>query len=484
MTDNYKNFSQVEVSGDNRPIFSVSEISQALKRYVEENFSYVRVRGEISRFTLARSGHMYMTMKDENSVLDAICWKGTSSRLSIIPEDGMEVIATGRLTTYPGRSNYQIVIEQLEVAGEGALLKLLEDRRKKLLAEGLFDSELKKELPYLPKCIGVVTSPTGAVIKDILHRLDDRFPQHVLLWPANVQGDGAAEQIVTAIEGFNSIKEGGKLPRPDLLIIARGGGSLEDLWAFNEETVVRAAANSDIPLISAIGHETDTTLIDFVSDKRAPTPSAAAEMAVPVRADLIEALTTSGVRLHRAVNRVYADNRRDIDGLMKGLANPSRITEEATQRLDDCFGRLISAQDYYYKDLSSRMLQMSAGLISPAQYIILKQTEFSSQVRAWVRSISVFVENKSHKFDLASLKLEGVSFQRVLERGFALVTDHHGKPVLSAISTKPGMSIGIRFNDGDVTGTISNKSELKVKKNKSSGKQSKSEDDEPQGSLL
>ena len=193
MTDNYKNFSQVEVSGDNRPIFSVSEISQAVKRSVEENFLYVRVRGEISRFTLARSGHMYMTMKDENSVLDAICWKGTSSHLSIIPEDGMEVIATGRLTTYPGRSNYQIVIEQLEVAGEGALLKLLEDRRRKLLAEGLFNSELKKELPYLPECIGVVTSPTGAVIRDILHRLNDRFPRHVLLWPANVQGDGAAE---------------------------------------------------------------------------------------------------------------------------------------------------------------------------------------------------------------------------------------------------------------------------------------------------
>ena len=484
MTDNYKNFSQVEVSGDNRPIFSVSEISQALKRSVEENFSYIRVRGEISRFTLARSGHMYMTMKDENSVLDAICWKGTSSRLSIIPEDGMEVIATGRLTTYPGRSNYQIVIEQLEVAGEGALLKLLEDRRKKLLAEGLFNSELKKELPYLPECIGVVTSPTGAVIRDILHRLDDRFPRHVLLWPANVQGDGAAEQIVTAIEGFNSIKKGGKLPRPDLLIIARGGGSLEDLWPFNEETVVRAAANSDIPLISAIGHETDITLIDFVSDKRAPTPSAAAEMAVPVRTDLIETLTTSGVRLHRAVNRSFADNRRDIDGLTKGFANPSRIAEEATQRLDECFGRLLRAKANYYKDLSSRMLQMSAGLISPAQYIILKQTEFSSQVRAWVRSINVLVEKKSHKFDLASLKLEGVSFQRVLDRGFALVTDHHGKPVLSATSAKPGMSIGIKFNDGDVNGTISSKSELKVSKNKSSGKQSKSRDDEPQGSLL
>ena len=382
MTDKNKNIVHAESSGDNRPIFSVSEISQVLKRTVEENFSFVRVRGAMSRFTLARSGHMYMTMKDENSVLDAVCWKGVSNKLSVNPEDGMEVVATGRLTTYPGRSNYQIVIEQMEVAGEGALLKLLEDRRKKLLAEGLFKPELKKALPYLPDCIGVVTSPTGVVIRDILHRLDDRFPRHVLLWPANVQGDKAAEQIVAGIEGFNCIKRGGTVPRPDLLIIARGGGSMEDLWAFNEEVVVRAAADSDIPLISAIGHETDTTLIDFVSDKRAPTPSAAAEIAVPVRDNLIETLITSGVRLHRAINRSYEDNRRNIEGLSRGLPNPIRIAEGPTQRLDDFYGKLINAKDNYYKALASKVLELSAGLISPNQNIAIKQNEFDSQIRA------------------------------------------------------------------------------------------------------
>ena len=276
-----------EVGGDNRPVLSVSELSHSLKRVVEDTFAHVRVRGELSRFTLARSGHMYVTLKDENAVLDGVCWKGTVARLAVHPEEGMEVVVTGRLSTYSGRSSYQIVIEQMEMAGEGALLKLLEDRRKKLLAEGLFDDERKQLLPTLPEVIGVVTSPTGAVIRDILHRLRDRFPRHVLLWPTNVQGDGAAESIAAAIDGFNTLAPGGVVPRPDLLIVARGGGSLEDLWAFNEEVVIRAAAESDIPLISAVGHETDTTLIDFASDQRAPTPTAAAEMAVPVRRDLL-----------------------------------------------------------------------------------------------------------------------------------------------------------------------------------------------------
>lgn len=266
--------------------FTVTELSQALKRTVEENFSWVRVRGEVSGFKRAASGHLYMTLKDENAVLDAVCWKGVAARLGIAPEDGLEIIATGKLTTYPGRSKYQIVIDSMELAGEGALLKLLEDRRKKLAAEGLFDESRKRPLPFLPEVIGVVTSPTGAVIRDILHRLRDRFPRHVLVWPVLVQGKGAAEQVAAAIKGFNAIRSGGAVPRPDLLIVARGGGSLEDLWAFNEEIVVRAAAASEIPMISAVGHETDTTLIDFASDRRAPTPTAAAEIAVPVRAEL------------------------------------------------------------------------------------------------------------------------------------------------------------------------------------------------------
>jgi len=270
----------------NLPEYSVSELSQALKRTVEDTYPYVRVRGEISGFKRAASGHLYLALKDESAVLDGVCWRGVAGRLGIRPEDGMEVVCTGKLTTYPGRSKYQIVIEAMELAGEGALLKLLEDRRKKLAAEGLFDEARKKPLPFLPDVIGVVTSPTGAVIRDILHRLNDRFPRHVLLWPVLVQGEGAAAQIAAAIEGFNRIAPGGRVPRPDVLIVARGGGSLEDLWAFNEEIVVRAAAGSVIPLISAVGHETDTTLIDYASDRRAPTPTAASEMALPVRADL------------------------------------------------------------------------------------------------------------------------------------------------------------------------------------------------------
>src|SRR5580658_2533674 len=270
----------------NLPEFTVSELSAALKRRIEESFSYVRVRGEISGFKRHSSGHCYLALKDAEAVLDAVCWRGTALRLQVKPEDGMEVVCTGRLTTFPGRSKYQLVIESMELAGIGALLKILEERRKRLAAEGLFAAERKKKLPFLPRVIGVITSPSAAVIRDILHRLGDRFPRHVLLWPVAVQGEGAAEQVVAAIEGFNRLTPGGRVPRPDLLIVARGGGSLEDLMAFNEESVVRAAAASLIPLISAVGHETDTTLIDFASDMRAPTPSAAAELAVPVLTDL------------------------------------------------------------------------------------------------------------------------------------------------------------------------------------------------------
>ena len=260
----------------NLPEMGVGEISTMLKATVESAFQRVRVRGEISGFKRAPSGHLYMTLKDDDAVLDAVCWRGTAARLRLLPEDGLEVIATGRLTTYAGRSKYQIVVESFEVAGEGALLKHLEDRRRQLAAEGLFDADRKRELPFLPDVIGVVTSPTGAVIRDILHRLADRFPRRVLVWPVLVQGDGAAEQVAYAIKGFNALDDASAVPRPDVLIVARGGGSIEDLWAFNEDIVVRAAARSDIPLISAVGHETDTTLLDFAADVRAPTPTAAA----------------------------------------------------------------------------------------------------------------------------------------------------------------------------------------------------------------
>src|SRR6185503_10433389 len=280
----------------NLPEYSVSEISNLLKRTVEEKFAYVRVRGEISGFKRHSSGHCYLALKDDEAVLDAVIWRMTAQRLGLKPEDGMEVVCTGKLTTYPGRSKYQLVIESVELAGIGALLKLLEDRKKKLEAEGLFDESRKRRLPYLPDVIGVVTSPTGAVIRDILHRLADRFPRRVLVWPVRVQGDGAAEQVAAAIRGFNALPAYGPIPRPDLLIVARGGGSLEDLWSFNEQCVVRAVAEGTIPLISAVGHETDVTLIDFAADRRAPTPTAAAEIAVPVRSELIAQVATLGRR--------------------------------------------------------------------------------------------------------------------------------------------------------------------------------------------
>ena len=271
---------------------SVSALSQALKGLVETNFSFVRVKGEISGLKKAASGHLYFSLKDDEAVLNGICWRGGATKLSVAPQDGLEVVCTGKITTYPGRSNYQMIVDSMEAAGEGALLKLLEERRKKLLAEGLFAPERKKKIPFLPEVIGVVTSPSGAVIRDIMHRLNDRFPRRVLLWGALMQGDGAAEQVAAGIRGFNAIPPqgldtpSGHIPRPDVLIVARGGGSLEDLWAFNEEIVVRAAAESDIPLISAVGHETDTTLIDYAADLRAPTPTGAAEKAVPVRSEL------------------------------------------------------------------------------------------------------------------------------------------------------------------------------------------------------
>ena len=330
--------------GDNRPIFTVGELSQALKRVVEGEFAWVSVRGEVSGFKRAASGHLYFALKDADAVLDAVCWRGVAGRLGIAPEDGLEVVATGKISTYPGRSRYQIVVERLELSGAGALLALLEARKKALAAEGLFDEARKRDLPYLPETVGVVTSPTGAVIRDILHRIEDRFPRRVLVWPVTVQGAGAAEEIAAAIEGFNRLDAGGAVPRPDVLIVARGGGSLEDLWAFNEEVVVRAAAASDIPLIAAVGHETDVTLIDLAADRRAPTPTAAAEMAVPVRADLLERTQSLEHRLGASLRRQIAERRARIDGLgaacrRRGTGSRPRASGSTTGRSGSRAGR-------------------------------------------------------------------------------------------------------------------------------------------------
>ena len=324
----------------NAPEYTVSELSGAVKRVIEGGFGLIRVRGEIGRVSRPASGHLYFDLKDDRAVIAAISWKGQAARLQARPEEGMEVIATGRMTTFPGQSKYQLIVEEMVLAGAGALMAMLEARKVALAAEGLFDVARKRALPYLPRVIGVVTSPSGAVIRDILHRLRDRFACHVLIWPVAVQGQACAAEVAAAIAGFNAIAPGGAIPRPDLIIVARGGGSLEDLWGFNEEIVVRAAAASVIPLISAVGHETDTTLIDYAADRRAPTPTAAAEMAVPVRLELLAALDTLAARLAQAVARALGQRGERLRDLARALPRLETLAAQAAQRFDLWSGRL------------------------------------------------------------------------------------------------------------------------------------------------
>lgn len=460
-----------ETPGDNMPILGVAEISQLVKRTIEGRFERVRVRGEISGFKRAASGHLYMALKDESAVLDGVCWRGTAGRLALNPEDGMEVVATGRLTTYPGRSKYQMVIESLELAGEGALLKLLEERRKKLAAEGLFDADRKRPLPYLPEVIGVVTSPTGAVIRDILHRLADRFPRHVLLWPVLVQGDGAAAQVAAAIKGFNALDPDGPVPRPDLLIVARGGGSLEDLWAFNEEVVVRAAADSEIPLISAVGHETDTTLIDHASDRRAPTPTAAAEMAVPVRRDLLAEITGFSGRLLSGLNRLVSEKGSLVEGLARGLPDPERLLQIKTQSLDERGERLRLAATTAIERRQSRVAELGARLPHPRQQLGHGAQRFndvagrlaalgprlsqpSQQAFAQVDATRRLPLALQRRIDdgtraVAALErvLESTNYKKVLARGYAVVRGPDGL-VTRAAEVAGGQSLDLEFADG------------------------------------
>jgi len=347
---------------DNTPEFSVAEISGAVKKAIEGGFSHVRVRGEVGRVSRPASGHIYMDLKDDRAVLAGVIWKGRAQGLAHRPEEGMEVIATGKLTTFPGQSKYQMVIEDIAPAGAGALMAMLEKRKAALAAEGLFAPERKKPLPYLPEIIGVVTSPSGAVIRDILHRLRDRFPRKVLVWPVAVQGQKCAPEVAAAIEGFNTLTPGGALPRPDLLIVARGGGSLEDLWGFNEEIVARAAAASEIPLISAVGHETDTTLIDFVSDMRAPTPTAAAELAVPVRMELLAWTDHQGARLSRALSTGITQRQQRVRDLGRALPQVESLLDAPRQRLDYLGERLPAALK---GAAAKKRLQMSEAALRP-----------------------------------------------------------------------------------------------------------------------
>lgn len=461
---------------------SVTALSLALKGLVETNFSFVRVRGEISGFKKAASGHMYMALKDEESVLDAVCWRGT--KITASPEDGLEVICTGRITTYPGRSKYQIVIETMEAAGEGALLKLLEERRKKLEAEGLFAPEHKKKIPFLPDVIGVITSPTGAVIRDIMHRLNERFPRRVLLWPSLMQGEEAATQVAQAIKGFNAIpSEGletpdGIIPRPDVLIVARGGGSLEDLWTFNEEIVVRATAESDIPLISAVGHETDTTLIDYASDLRAPTPTGAAEKAVPVREELMMTLDESENRLKIASMRLLTEQKNILTGLGRGLPPLEDIIFEYGQKLDDRMERLENAVSSTTERKKSVLDRLSSKLVKPDFLIISAQNALlkaAYPLDNLVKNIFIRAENR---FETTYRLLDSFSYERVLERGFALVLEPHGKPVSSVTEAAEYPELTLRFTDGNLSVSTGNK-EKPVRK-----KTVKKADDDKQGRLL
>jgi exodeoxyribonuclease VII large subunit len=415
--------------GDNSPALSVSELSGALKRTVESAFGHVRVRGEISGFKRHGSGHCYFTLKDENACIDAVIWRGNASALAFLPEDGAEVIAAGKLTTYPGRSKYQIVVERMEIAGEGALLALLEKRRKALAAEGLFAPERKRKLPFLPQVIGVVTSPTGAVIRDILHRLEDRCPTRVILWPVPVQGEGAAAKIAAAIRAFATLD-----PRPDLLIVARGGGSIEDLWAFNEEEVVRAAAESPIPLISAVGHETDTTLIDHAADRRAPTPTAAAEIAVPVRGELLGQLGELSHRAQHCLSRRAERGRELLDLTVCRWPEPQAIFAPMAQRLDEVGERL------------PRSLAARAGTARGDLNLV------AGRLRREL--LDQRVERLNEQLGGLWRMAELAHPERPLERGYARVTGRDGNTLIHARDAREAGLLTLRFADGSVDAAV------------------------------
>jgi exodeoxyribonuclease VII large subunit len=459
--------------------YTVSEISAALRRTVEEAYGYVRVRGEISGFKGAHSsGHSYFTLKDDKARLEAVVWRLTLPKLGFKPAEGIEVIATGKLTTFPGSSKYQLVIDALEPAGVGALMALLEARRKAFAAEGLFAEGRKRPLPYLPRVIGVVTSPTGAVIRDILHRLADRFPTRVVVWPVRVQGETSAAEVAAAIKGFNAMPAGGKMPRPDLIIVARGGGSLEDLWGFNEEIVVRAAVASDIPLISAVGHETDFTLLDFAADKRAPTPTAAAEMAVPVRSELVAAVGGFGARLGTGVLRYLEAARRELRAAARALPKAEDLLAQARRGFDELASRIGLALLANARVHRTEFEKASGRLsISGLQRMVERAGERLTAAGERKRAALVRrMERLNAQLDAVAKLLEVVSYRSVLARGFALVSTD-GEPVRSAAAVPRGKALAIEFHDGHVA-AVSNGLTAPPRRKR------RGPDDGSQGSLL
>jgi exodeoxyribonuclease VII large subunit len=448
----------------NLPEFSVSEISSALKRTVEDAFPLVRVRGEIGGLKAHSSGHVYFDLKDDKAVLNAVIWKGTARALKVKPQSGLEVVCTGRISTYAGSSRYQLIVEQVELAGLGALMAMLEERKKKLATEGLFAAERKKPLPFLPEVIGVITSPTGAVIRDIMHRLNARFPRRVLLWPVAVQGERAAGEIAAAIRGFNAFPVAG-LPRPDVLIVARGGGSLEDLMAFNEEIVVRAAAESAIPLISAVGHETDTTLIDFAADMRAPTPSAAAELAVPVRTELIAQTLDYERRLLRTTTRGMEDRSRALAQLARVLPRADQLFAAPRQHFDTAAERLGHALRRNLEAHRRVFIQTSA-LLRPAglkQRLSLGKERTQTFALRLSRSQKTRLTEWRSRLDGLARLLDGVSHKAVLARGFAVVRGADGALRRAAAAIAPGEHLILTFGDGEAGATADGHSAPKPK---------------------
>lgn len=433
--------------------FTVSEISYAVKSSIEDQFGYVRVRGELGRVSRPASGHIYLDLKDEKSVLNGVIWRGAAQKMTVKPEQGLEVVATGKLTTFPGQSKYQMVIDRMEPAGAGALMALLEERKKKLAAEGLFAPERKKRIPYLPRVIGVITSPSGAVIRDILHRVSDRFPVHVLVWPVRVQGETCAAEVAAGIRGFNSIAEDDMIPRPDVLIVARGGGSLEDLWGFNEEAPVRAAAESQIPIISAVGHETDVTLIDYAADLRAPTPTGAAEMALPVRSDLLATLGDLHLRQSGAVMRMMDRRRVDLRSAARALPQPKDILALARQRFDMASSRLGQGLQAYTMThrgrFSNASVRMRPGLL--LDKIATRSERLQDRSERLGRISLLTLEQKRQQLDAAGRLLESLSHKGVLARGFALVRDRDNAPLRRAADIKAGQGLSLEFADGSVS---------------------------------
>ncbi len=481
--------------------FSVSELSSAIKRTLEDGFGYVRLRGEISGFRGPHSsGHCYFALKDDKAKIEAVVWRGVYSRLKVKPEEGMEVIAQGRITTYPNASKYQIVIEALEPAGIGALMALLEERKKKLAGEGLFDDARKRPLPFLPRVVGIVTSPTGAVIRDMMHGFKERFPAHVVLWPVRVQGEDAAGEIATAIRGFNALPPDGPIPRPEVLIVARGGGSLEDLWSFNEEIVVRAAGDSTIPLISAVGHETDWTLLDLVADARAPTPTKAAEWAVPMYSELVAQNEDLGTRLKGGARRLLETARTNLRAAARGLPRPGDLVALPRQRFDAVERRLshglIASNRVHAMALARSTARLRPGLLAAGILACRNRLERAQQAMrtglgrishhhqtnlirvagrlnpdnirlrvdrggeqvdavatAMRRLLRQQFDTRRAALDANAKLLASLGYHSVLERGYAVVRDDQGRTVTNQGAVSPGMALEIELRDGRIDAT-------------------------------